>query len=123
MKSIKPKILSLPRNTSRVFSRSWFRPKFLLKLFVLALVSFLSLLIGGFFVFLLADNTTAGYKQKIDACIAARLPNGAGPKSITDYICPEGQVAAPHDVAYQVVLDLEFRKIDQEIKKELLAFQ
>jgi hypothetical protein len=83
----------------------------------------LTLLVGGFFVFLLADNSTAGYQQKIEACIAARLPSGAGPKSITDYICPEGQVVAPHDVAYQVVLDLEFRKIDQEIQKELLAFQ
>ena len=123
MKSIKPKILSRSGNTPRAIARCWFRPKFLLKLFCLALASFLTLIIGGFFVFLLADNTTAGYKQKIDACIAARLPNGAGPKSITDYICPEGQVAAPHDVAYQVVLDLEFRKIDQEIKKELLALQ
>ena len=74
-------------------------------------------------MFLLADNTTVGYQKKIEACIAARLPSGAGPKSITDYICPEGQVVASHDVAYQVVLDLEFRKIDQEIQKELLAFQ
>jgi hypothetical protein len=123
MKSIKPKILSLSRNTLRAFFRSRIRPKFLLKFFALTLVSFLTLLVGGFFVFLLADNSTAGYQQKIEACIAARLPSGAGPKSITDYICPEGQVVAPHDVAYQVVLDLEFRKIDQEIQKELLAFQ
>ncbi len=89
----------------------------------MGILSLLFLLIGGFFVFLMAEDGSGEYRQKIDACLKARTAEGAGAKSITDYLCPEGQVASPYDVAYQVVLDLEFQKLDKEIKKALQGYQ
>lgn len=94
-----------------------------LKVLVMGTASLLALLVGGFFVFIMAAGETAGYKQKVEACLKAREPGGAGAKSITDYVCPEGRVDSQHDIAYQVVLDLAFRKLDKELTEELKAFQ
>lgn len=44
-------------------------------------------------------------------------------KSITEYVCPEGKVTNEFDVAYQVVLDLEFKKLDKEVKQAIKGFQ
>lgn len=123
MKSLKKKTSATTEAVMRFFGFLKFQPKILLKFLGMGILSVMILLFGGFFAFLMADDNSAEYKQKIDACIAARMPDGAGPKSITDYVCPEGLTAAPHDVAYQVVLDLEFRKMDKELKKELQAYQ
>lgn len=87
----------------------------------LAVISIVTLLIGGFFVFLLATDGTAEYKQKIEDCLQKRAAGTA--KSITDYICPEGKVTNSFDIAYQVVLDIEFRKLDKKVKQALSAFQ
>jgi hypothetical protein len=97
--------------------------KLLLKFFAMATASLAILLFGGFFVFLIAADNSGEYRQKIDACLKARSAEGAGAKSITDYVCPEGLVVSQFDVAYQVVLDLEFQKLDKEIKKELQNYQ
>jgi len=95
----------------------------ILKFLTMSAASLLALLVGGFFVFILAADETSEYRQKIEACFKARGPNGAGAKSITDYVCPEGRVNSQHDVAYQVVLDLAFRKLDKELTETLKGYQ
>lgn len=62
----------------------------------------------------------AGYDGQIKACLEARDRGQA--KSIKDYVCPEG-LMGDQDVAYQVVLDLEFRKIDRDAAKRLKDMQ
>lgn len=116
MKSIKKSMISVVKPSKTLLS-SW------MKVFFMFSSSILVLLIGGFFVFIMASDGSEEYKQKIDACVKARMPDGAGAKSITDYVCPEGLVESEHDVAYQVVLDLAFQKIDKDLKKALQDYQ
>ena len=80
------------------------------------------LLLTGFVVFhAFAVNTTESqYSAKIYECIDAAKRGQA--KTIQDFVCPEG-VSVSQDIAYQVVLDLEFQKIDKEVKASLKAFQ
>lgn len=68
---------------SKTTFRSW------MKVFFMLGSSIFILLIGGFFAFIIASDGSGEYKQKIDACVKARMPDGAGAKSITDYVCPE----------------------------------
>ena len=76
---------------------------------------------GGFFVFILATDGSSAYKGKIEDCLAKRKAGTA--KSITEYVCPEGKVQNEFDVAYQVVLDSEFKKLDKEVKQAIKGFQ
>ncbi|MFK7780476.1 MAG: hypothetical protein QM490_05080 [Candidatus Gracilibacteria bacterium] len=57
-------------------------------------------------------NITYGcsYKGEIDACIAANKSGTT--KSIEDFVC---RVGTYEEVAYQVVLDLEFKLLDEEM--------
>ena len=98
--------------------------KKIIRFLSLVILSLAFALFAGFFVFLSnvsADQIqTSIYKAQIENCLKKR--NLGQAKSIADYICPEGAML-DQDAAYQVVLDLEFRKIDKEIKAELQAFQ
>lgn len=62
------------------------------------------------------------YSGQICQCLEARRPGGAGAKSITDFVCPE-PVLGEQDVAYRVILDIEFRKIDKEAEAKLKEMQ
>ncbi len=62
----------------------------------------------------------AGYEGQIVACLEARKKGQA--KTIQDYVCPEG-IIGDQDVAYQVVLDLEFKKIDKDADSRLRSMQ
>lgn len=62
------------------------------------------------------------YSAQICQCLEARRPGGAGAKSITEFVCPE-PVLGDQDVAYRVILDLEFRKADKEAEAKLKEMQ
>ena len=62
--------------------------------------------------------TTGKHQAKICECLEARLPNGKGASSIQDFICPES-LMGDYDVAYRVVLDLEFKEIDKQADGKL----
>lgn len=62
------------------------------------------------------------YVGEICKCLEARQPGGAGAKSITDYVCAEG-IMGDQDVAYRVILDLEFKKTDKEAEGKLKEMQ
>lgn len=69
---------------------------------------------SGFFspVFALGSQ----YTGEIDACIKANAEGKA--KTIEDYVCPVGTLTL-QQIAFQVVMSLEFKKIDKEVKKDL----
>lgn len=56
------------------------------------------------------------YTGDIDACIKANKEGRA--KTIEDYICPVGTLK-PQQIAFQVVMSREFKKLDDEVKKDL----
>lgn len=60
------------------------------------------------------------YFGKICACIAARKAGTA--KSLTKPLCPEGAMNE-EDVAYRVILDMEFSDIDKKVYDDLKNFQ
>lgn len=66
--------------------------------------------------------TKGAYVGQICDCLKARQPGGAGAKSITDYVCPE-PIMGDADVAYRVILDLEFKKTDKEAEGKLKQMQ
>jgi len=56
------------------------------------------------------------YTSEIDECIKANREGMA--KTIEKYICPTGTLK-PQQIAFQVVMSLEFKKLDDEVKKDL----
>lgn len=56
------------------------------------------------------------YAGDIDACIKANKAGKA--KTIEDYVCPVGTLK-PQQIAFQVVMSKEFKKIDDDVKKDL----
>lgn len=66
--------------------------------------------------------TKGAYVGQICDCLKARQPGGAGAKSITEYLCPEASMGDA-DVAYRVILDLEFKKTDKEAEGKLKEMQ
>lgn len=77
--------------------------------------SLLSVIIGGiFFSPLFAAGAT--YTSEIDTCFKANKEGRA--KTIEDYVCPVG-ILAPQQIAFQVVMSLEFKKLDDKVKKNL----
>ncbi len=71
-------------------------------------------------VTLVVPLASAGYEGQIRACLEAREQGRA--KTIKEYVCPDG-VMGDQDVAYQVVLDSEFRKIDRDAERRLKDMQ
>ena len=65
---------------------------------------------------------TGAHVGKICQCLEVRRPGGAGAKSITDFVCPETTMG-DQDVAYRVVLDLEFKEIDKKAEAKLKEMQ
>lgn len=65
----------------------------------------------------------AEYETQIKECLKVKCmgePTGCTPTeaSIDKYICPEWTMNV-QDVAYQVILDLEFQKVDKDVKTRL----
>lgn len=58
------------------------------------------------------------YTGEIDACIKANKEGRA--KSIEEYVCPVGTLK-PQQIAFQVIMSIEFKKLDEEVKKDLKA--
>jgi hypothetical protein len=81
-------------------------------------------LIAAVFSPILAPIAEAGYEADIKRCLDAR--EKAQAKTIQDYVCPEGQddvTGGDQGVAYQVILDEEFRKIDKDAASRLRDMQ
>ena len=79
------------------------------------------LLIGGFAVFVLAAGPDTDLKSKFEQCVEARA-NGTA-QSISDFICPSGKVSSQYDIAYQIAVDIAFRKLDREVETALQGYQ
>ncbi|HBB26955.1 TPA: hypothetical protein DCZ36_00470, partial [Candidatus Gracilibacteria bacterium] len=62
------------------------------------------------------ESTGSKYTGKIDACIKANKEGKA--KTIEDYVCPTGTLSI-QQIAFQVVMSGEFKKLDDEVKKDL----
>ncbi len=63
------------------------------------------------------------YSWQIDECIKANASkDGVAAKTITAYVCPGGKLM-PQQIAFQVILDLEFQKIDKEVEADLKGMQ
>lgn len=56
------------------------------------------------------------HTSDIDSCIKKRAAGTA--KSETDFVCPVGNFSL-QDVVFQVVMSIEFKKLDDEMKKKL----
>lgn len=68
---------------------------------------------------------TGKHAAKVCQCLEARLPEtpaSGGPASIEEFNCPQG-VMGDYDVAYRVILDLEFREIDKQAEAKLREVQ
>lgn len=63
-----------------------------------------------------ASSAGSKYTSEIDQCIKANAEGKA--KSIEDYVCPVGTLK-PQQIAFQVILSLEFKEIDDKVKKDL----
>ena len=63
-------------------------------------------------------TTGSKYTGQIDACIKANKDGKA--KTIEDYVCPVG-VLKPQQIAFQVIMSIEFKKLDDQVKKDLQA--
>jgi len=75
---------------------------------------FLSINISGIFSPLFAaDSAVSKYTSQIDACRKANAEGTA--KNIEEYVCPGG-VLSPQQIAFQVVMSMEFNILDKEIK-------
>jgi len=79
------------------------------------------LLIGFFFFFLIPWTYSlwwiCDYTSKIEECIKANTVWSPGPLAIDDYICIQSW--SKEEITYQIVLDREFTKIDDDIWKFL----
>lgn len=73
-----------------------------------------TVIIGGIFSPIFAAWAT--YTSEIDICRKANADGRA--KTIEDYICPVG-ILTPQQIAFQVVMSLEFNKLDRQVKKDL----
>lgn len=60
------------------------------------------------------------YSGQIDTCIEKNKKGQA--KTEQSYLCPGGKLT-PQQIAYQVILDLEFKKIDKEVERGLADLQ
>jgi hypothetical protein len=61
------------------------------------------------------------YVGEIDRCLKARdiTNGGAGAKSIEEYVCPVTASLSLQQVVFQVIMSLEFKKLDDEVKQDL----
>jgi hypothetical protein len=59
---------------------------------------------------------TSKHTSNIDKCTQAREKGKA--KSIEDFVCPVGSFSL-QQIAFQVIMSIEFKKLDAEIKKKL----
>lgn len=73
-----------------------------------------TVIIGGVFSPLFAAGST--YTGEIDACRDKR--DKKMEKTIEDYVCPTWPLSI-QEVAFQVVMSLEFKKLDDKVKKDL----
>lgn len=60
---------------------------------------------------------SCSYKWKVDECIEANKPSWAGPRSIEDFVCISSQ--SEWKILGQIVLDEEFKKVDEEVEAYL----
>lgn len=63
-----------------------------------------------------AESTGSKYTSEIDRCIKANAEGKA--KTIEEYVCPVGTLK-PQQIAFQVIMSIEFKKIDDAVKKDL----
>lgn len=77
---------------------------------------FSSVVMSGISPSLFAAEPGAKYTGEIDACIKANKEGRA--KTIEDYVCPVGSLK-PQQIAFQVIMSIEFKKLDDEVKKDL----
>lgn len=84
---------------------------------VIFCVSVLLFITSGAFSPLFAlESTGSKYTGKIDECIKANREGRA--KTIEDYVCPAGTLSI-QQIAFQVIMSGEFKKLDDEVKKDL----
>ncbi|MDD5197803.1 MAG: hypothetical protein PHN60_03000 [Candidatus Gracilibacteria bacterium] len=84
---------------------------------VISYITILSFIASGVFSPLFAaESARSKYTGKIDVCIKANKEGRA--KTIEDYVCPVGTLS-PQQIAFQVVMSIEFKKLDNEVKKDL----
>lgn len=74
----------------------------------------LTVIIGGIFSPLFAAGST--YTGEIDICRDKREKKME--KTIENYVCPTWPLST-QEVAFQVVMSLEFKKLDDKVKKDL----
>lgn len=65
------------------------------------------------------DNWTCEYKSEIDQCINANKTWIA--RTIEDFVCPDTKDKIK--IVSQVILDLEFKKIDEKVEKYLASLE
>lgn len=81
-------------------------------IFRTGIISFI--MISGFFSPIFAAGSQ--YTGEIDACIKANKEGKA--KIIEDYVCPVGTLK-PQQIAFQVIMSIEFKKLDDAVAKDL----
>jgi hypothetical protein len=81
----------------------------------------LVLLLGGFVVFVFAAGPDTELKSKYEQCVTARANGTAA--SISDFVCPAGKVGSQYDIAYQIAVDIAFKKLDKEVETALQGYQ
>ncbi len=80
-----------------------------------------ALFLGGFAYSAATSTPSSELKAKFDQCVSARDKGTAD--AIEDFICPSASVGAQQDIAFQIALDMSFRKIDREVEDALREFQ
>lgn len=68
-------------------------------------------------IFVLAASPDDDLKSKFEQCVTARA-NGTA-ESISDFVCPAGKVGSQYDIAYQIAIDIAFKKLDKEVESAL----
>jgi hypothetical protein len=81
---------------------------------IISISILLSVIFSGIFSPVFAAESK--YTQEVDACIKANKDGKA--KTIEDYVCPGG-VLKPQQIAFQVIMSIEFKKLDDQVKKDL----
>ena len=76
---------------------------------------------GGFVYSAATATPSSELIAKFDQCNAARK-NGTA-NAIDNFICLSSNVSTQQDIAFQIALDMLFRKIDTDIEDALQAFQ
>jgi hypothetical protein len=72
-------------------------------------------------VFIFAAGPDAELNGKFEQCVTARANGTSG--AISDFVCPSGKVQSQYDIAYQIAVDIAFKKLDKEVEQALQEYQ